>query len=306
MATVATGSGVYINSGGLWAFTIVDFLRSNTNWTVAGSGNGTDGGMGMDVITSASDLTNISGRWVVLENPSGQPQIMLSRYSTADGNFLFTISPSGVFTGGNASTPATASDQVSAFQTTCYSAGRMHITAEYDGYDLVDSGFAVFIANLNTRGSSGAVAFLPLVNTYPNDGYQWILYNATSSQGYAATNLSYDAALITASGSRGIDSTDQTTLVAYGAGQIAVETGSGKFNNIPLGTGISYEDNLSFPIMFLRATLSTTNVGYKGITTYMQWNSVERAVLTTWNNKTRISFGDVNFPWDGTSSPILG
>ena len=296
MATVTTGSGVYINSGALWAFTIVDFLRSNTNWTVAGSGNGSSGGMGTDAIASASDLTNVTGRWVVLENPSGKPQIMLSRYSTAEAYWLIEISPSGAFTGGNATTPATASDQAGAFQGITYAGCNMHITAEYNGDDLINSGFAACCVGLGSPNTiKGGMAFIPTeINI--SDSHPWVLFTSSSANGYTVAYLS-DLTTTLITGCRGMMGETFTSTPALSLTGDGNTTFPNNMNNVG-------NTDILCPVIF-GAPNTIENSVYKGTSTYMQWSGIFRDTLELFDSSTRISFGDVNFPWDGVSVPRI-
>jgi len=70
--------------------------------------------------------------------------------------------------------------------------------------------------------------------------------------------------------------------------------------------GISQDPDsksLSLPV-----TLCSTTQ-YFGISDFMQWNGTKRFRLETFNDgtgpMTRISFGDVSFPWDGSTVPII-
>ena len=62
-------------------------------------------------------------------------------------------------------------------------------------------------------------------------------------------------------------------------------------------------DDVAAPILFLRRAGLPAPQGLKGFTDFMRWNGTIRAPGETFASLTRVSWGVVNFPWDGVSVP---
>ena len=302
MATVTTGAGIDTDGsheGPSAIFSLIDHLRTNTNWTVAGSGNGTDGYMGFDYISTAADLYD-SGAWVVMECPGGGPQILWNRYSATDTNWRISLAPDADFTGGTATTPPTSTHEFEAQATNSIGNGsaRFHMTAE-NGSTVETAGWSVF---LHTPGDSssgrGSMAFCPTTNVYSEDPYPWIfvagsyntlhnqlLWNETSTVSAGCKAITHDDAL-----------QNVPAMILYGESNLVVPKNMG-----PSPTG----EDVAIPMLHIRGPGFGSNPTWKGINTYACWNGSTRTAIETYNSLTRVSFGDVNFPWDGVNTPTI-
>ena len=173
----------------------------------------------------------------------------------------------------------------------------MHITAEYDGYDMVNSGFAVCGVTMGMiTWPKGGIAFIPTEINVSDDN-PWVLFVPTSTTGYTTSYLSDITTSIATASCHGIIN---ETLVSTPA-----LTLDGDSNiTFPNGMNNIADTDVICPVIF-GAPNTIENSAYKGISNYMQWNGVFRNALELLNSSTRISFGDVNFPWDGVSVPRI-
>jgi len=301
MTIVTTGAGIttdVAHEGPSLMFELVDLLRTSTNWTVDGSGNGTSGGMGSDYITTAADLEN-SGAWVCMGCPGSGPQILFSRYTATDTQWRVAVAPDADYTGGGASTIPTATSEALFFQTTMVgtSSTRLHITAE-DGSTVATAGWSLYAHAEGTPGTAKAgLAFCPTVYSFAEDTDPWILYIGSYTGGHDQGSWNETTTSTTQGGARGIatDSSMQTVPAAL----LQHETVIAAPNNSPSSPT---SQDLALPMMHIRAPSLGTGC-WKGANTFAYWNGTTRAPLETYASKTRVSFGDVNFPWDGTSTP---
>ena len=79
---------------------------------------------------------------------------------------------------------------------------------------------------------------------------------------------------------------------------------SGSYQVIPSGLDLDTNDaDLSLPIMFGRRASLGGTTGFKGASTFVQWNGFPRGIGELFASKARISLGDVNVPWDGVTLP---
>jgi hypothetical protein len=304
MTVITTGAGLNTNAsleGPSLIFNLVDHLRSNTNWTVAGSGNGSSGGMGGDYIDADTDLSNAAA-WVVIEAPGGGPQILFNRYSSDDLYWNISVAPNADYSGGDATTPPTAATlglQVFHSNLTNASSGRLHITAE-TGNTLQTCNWALFLHAIGTPTTAKcALAFLGLNDTFDCD-YPWILFVASTTWAHNQTTWTESSTSTTGPGPRSVAPDDSIQNFP-----------AMKFQDDNVNCTVPYRSNLSpagadilFPMIFIRMA-ELTQPGYKGISNFALWTGGpsgggSRAPLSTFNGGEYVAYGALVVPWSGT------
>lgn len=300
--STATDGGVRL----LYAW--LDFMRtaspSGPGWTVIKSSNGVEINIDQDNIASYTDLkqysAGVSQSWFVIEAPGGGPQFMFARYDTATYNWRCYYSPGGLYTGGDKGNTPNASDAVN------YGWNRIvydyQSTAHFGADDASPFGFFVHShANGNFAQLQGMWAWIPLdsVQTGDTDPYVMIIGDINTGESWTTSHLCNDGYQYfnthCYSILAGETVSNQTPPMMLRSNERLV---------IPNGLVVGDAgDDISFPIVFARPVAATTPsgpTGYKGISSFMQWNGTSRAAGETFANRTRVSWGDVNFPWDGS------
>ena len=310
MATVTTSGGVTIdnaNEGPDYLWNIIHIIRDSADWTIPRSGNGVSGGVG-DYIASVADLG--AGSWFVLRNPSGNPEILFIREATQI-NWTIKISPQSLFVGGDVSNPATATDETTVLSNAAIVSStnnvRMHVSAE-TGVSLANSAFAVYAHAEGTAATArGAMAFVPISGSTA-DLCPWIFYIGIGTSGHLVATWSTTHAFTKTTASVvGVYPVDNSTIIeTYPAAKIVTGLVSSSVPKIAIPNGLAVSPDgyvPSFPMIFSRSTRYTQGA-FKGISDYAQWNGVTQAALTVLDTEDlshRISFGDVNFPWDSST-----
>ena len=296
------------NSSPRMLFEWFDFMRtpspSGPGWTVPASSDGSTvdtGGLGAN-ITSYADLQQwTSGptavSWFVLESPDGLKQICLSRYDTSEQNWYVFYSQSAAFTGGTVDVFPNAVDRATyAYVRIESGGGVLHMGAD----DEAPYGFWLYehLAG-NFASSRGCIAFIPIVGAPAGDTDPYVMFVANINTGGSYTyGYLYDEnntpGFTRCSGMLNGVGTNCPTLLYYNSG------GALAPNQCEVdGDG----DDLLFPVPFGLST-RFPNAGFKGVSTFMQWNGRTRAAGETFASGTRVSWGDVNFPWDGSIPEI--
>lgn len=304
------------SDGGLrHLFAWLDWMRTSSpggpGWTVVQSSDGTnytgDGGSGLpDNIDSFGDLSqyvaSTSISWFVLESPDGAIQFCFGRFNTADTDWRIYLSTDASFTGGTAGlipSPATGY-HLNMFWGRLNNnyASVLHMGAD----DAAPYGFWHYAHDEgNFAATHGFWAWCPVEATQAGDElpYVWMVgemnYGGAMTAAYLAQENPYNrthcAALLP-----GEVNSQTTPAMTY-------ENSGGLF--APNQCEVDADgDDLSFPIPFGRRVAASSPVGFKGISTFIQWNGRSRAAGETFASKTRVSWGDVNFPWDGSTPEV--
>ncbi len=289
-----------------YLFAWLDFMRTASptgpGWTIPRSSDGTTGGAG-DNIADFNDLTNWSNgpanvSWFVLQDPAGVKEYLFYRFDASDNNWGILYSPAAGFTGGDEDDYATATDQVAYFggglvqPTDC----TLHMGAD----DAAPYGwFAYMHDNGNFATQRAGMAHIPITDSVqPGDIDPYVF-----AIGAAQTEVFIYQAFTTSAVSGGI-----SKCVGIPPGQAGVRTIPAMYfrdfqTAITIPSFMPTDDNgadLSFPIPFGVAGTLSAPTGFKGFSTFCQWNGAARAAGETFASKTRVSWGDVNFPWDGS------
>lgn len=286
-------------------FAWFDFMRQTSptgpGWTVPRSSDGTTvvtDGSGSN-ITAFGDLsqwiaaTSIS--WFVLRSPDGANEYLWSRFSAADTGWQVRRSPGALFIGGDITVVPTAVDTEFFHQNVVQqnATGTLHMGAD----DEAPYGFFVWVhASGNFATIRAAWAHIPVSSTPAGDVDPYVHFFADQNFGgeYNVVSLHDEN-----------NAADRSRCAAIIPGGDAQPCPANTYSNsggvmipdkIPVDTA---GNDLSFPILFGRSNDEATP-GYKGVSTFMQWNGFLRAGGETFAGRTRISVGAVNFPWDGS------
>jgi len=290
-------------------FAFFDFMHTASpggpGWTVPRSSDGvtvvTDGS-GSN-ITAFGDLsqwiaaTSIS--WFVLRSPDGAQEFMWQRVSVQPGEWALERSIGALFIGGDITVAPTAVDSefVHQPQNTLAQSAVIHMGAD----DAAPYGYWLFAHQPgNFATSRGGWAHIPVTATAAGDTDPYVHFMIDSNFGgeFKLADLWDENNTVFRTAIRakmpGADTQTCPALAYQNSGGTMIPNKAPPDDN---------GDDVSFPIVFGRSTDEPT-AGYKGITTFMQWNGFLRASGETFASRTRISWGDVNFPWDG-STPVV-
>ena len=301
------------NGQGTLDFLIVwlDFMRGAPGWTIPRSSDGSSGGAG-DFIDSAADLSQFSAgsseSWFVLRSPDGLKEFLFERATSDDDRWDVQYSASAAYVGGDAGNPpASPVDRLTCWQGDIID-GNPSFTAHFLADDAAPYGWAVYcnVAGVPTT-NAGAFGFMPISVTQPGETDPFVTYfgGGGGSDGWitGSTEMGTEAFAFQQPICRAHPPGDAVTEATVPACVIASYPGS-TVKMFPSACSPNNDnEDISFPIPFgLRSTKGGINV-FKGFSTFAQWNGVARAPLETFAGLTRISFGDVNFPWDGSTVP---
>lgn len=274
-------------------------------WTVkrssdgAGTVEGVNWGDG-DYISNAGELENYVSptrrSWFVLRAPDGSREIMFVKPSTSAGQQAIYLSPSGGFTGGDAWNTPTASDTMfvnSWGPSPTQYIGMMHCAAD----DAAPYGFWMYVhlagapaAHYWSMAQAKCDVFQITGDTDP-----FVTWVAQTSVAWTTSYLSgEDTSGYGWRGSRPIVASNQAIGALYMRGNASAYFFP---NNVPT---ISSGEDVSMPVSFGRNASSGTGY-FKGVSSFFQWNGAARAVGEMFENRTRVSLGDMNVPWDGSS-----
>lgn len=287
-------------------FEFLDFMRTASpggpGWTVPKSSDGVEANIDQDNIAAYADLNQynagVSESWFVLEEPTGGRQLRFSRFNTTGADWRVYYSRAVGFSGGDLGNAPSAADQTDIFNADFGWASTSQDLMQHMGADdeapydffMQRHRAGAFTTQEGGLGMFSVEAPLQAGDTDPRvffwsdgNGKGWRESEMDDDQ--AAWNVARCKALIPATGTF----TGIAALAPEHLPNSMVADANG--------------DELSFPIMFGRSTAGG-GPGYKGITQFAQWNGTGRPMMDTYNNKTRISLGDVNVPWDGVTTPL--
>jgi len=290
-------------------FAWLDFMRTaspnGAGWNIVQSSNGVEVNVDQDNIAAFGDLTHysagVSQSWFVIETPDGAGQFLWARYDADDRNWRVYYSPTASYSGGDAgNAPGAPGEENFGWCRINTSEHLMRIGAD----DAAPYGFWMYgHASGNFATCRCGWAWLPLevssMSAGDTDPYIWFIINTNTGGAYTYPYLYSETANYT-----------QTHCASVVPGQAAnlVMPALVYYNNagvfVPNTLEIDANGNdQAFPVAFGRSTDKPSSA-WKGITTFMLWNGRTRAAGETFANKTRISWGDVNFPWDGTTPEV--
>jgi hypothetical protein len=293
----------------IYLFEFLDFMRTASptgpGWVISRSSNGTVGGAG-DNITVFSDLSQYvattSESWFVLQQPDGAREFLWFRTTPSDALWNLSYSPTAAYTGGDAGNPPTAVDaKVVHSSDTIMTSGNnaLHIGAD----DAAPYGWYVYV-NLsgNFSDPQAAMAMIPITDAVqPGDTDAIVFYYDGGNGGYTQVLLESESTTTTVGRCAGItpgaSSWDAIPALSVRAGANTVFPNGSAQNTV--------SEDLSAPIHFSRRAALPAPQGDKGFTDFMQWNGVTRAPGETFSSLARVSWGVVNFPWDGATTPSV-
>ena len=308
MAIITDGAGTNndpANEGPSFCFALLDFLRTNSSWTIAGSGDGSaSGGMATDAIDTQAKLQT-STSWFVLQDPDSTVQILFGRNGTNDTSWDLYINPDADYAGGSATVKPTNAGgnatQLNSSNLIDTGTSRFHLLCD-DGVATANAGWAIYS---HTSGSftsiDGGLAFVPLLNGPAGDTHPFVFLYGTGTNGiFTASYLYGEGATLNAGRSVGVIP-GSAAIQTISAGRIytSSECAPNSVGQDTLG------NDFMLPIPFLRRSAASAPNGFKGVSDFVRWNGVTRAAGETLDSLNRISLGDVNLPWDGVSIPTV-
>lgn len=280
-----------------------EFLKNTLGWTVAGSGDGTTGGMdAVDRILTESQFESVLTNWLVIESPDGLLQILFTKDGQGTDNFTTTyMNPEADYTGGNATTKPTSpsgaativfgpnDDVISTLPSRFHACG-----SDTDPYWWAVAGTALGTPSSGSYSS----CCIKLENTPASSGCPyWVFVQEQGTFNASAMDTQSGSSV----DSRGLCQANPGDPPEPAPATLYVRDGSSQVipNAVTLDNNLA---DLSFPVVF--ASNSGGSGFYFGTTDIMRWNGTSRDRLITFAGKTRIILGDVSFPWDGTTVPI--
>lgn len=291
-----------IDEASEWVYEVKEFLVLH-GWTVAGSSNGSAGGMdAVDRIVDATVVDN-TDTWVVIQSPhitpSDRVQILFGKSNSVNTAIYMVYCPEADFADNGTSIPTSASTNEEFDFTSGFISGTNRLTMLVD--DAAPYGWACISHPLyNITGTVGnGVAFIPLdvaVNA-DNPGKPYVFYGCSQ---VAFTEATLTETTSTPATSRCVAQGNNTTesfeasacSIQYVAGGVIFPDGASQNNG----------DDVSSPVIF-----QTTDRFY-GQTSFMRWTGTPRNHLDTLSQdiilRARIVFGQVTFPWNGTTTPL--
>jgi hypothetical protein len=295
-----------------YMFVIFDFLRTNSQWQIIGSGDGTSGGMGtplspIDVYDVAADW-NYNNFWFVWQLGTAL-QMLVQRVSTA-GQFEVYTNLALDYTGGGATTRPTSPSGSSIklpmtnwlFNDPVNAPSRLYLLCE-DGATIATAGWFAFsrcfLWGELINGSS--MGFIPLSNVQTSDQHPYVMAmqaSPASVDGYYYARLGAGESSGLLYGIDPANPTASTTFIAAGTGHYLA---TGNFKTAERNSGQS-SDGADWH----QACIVMRPYGqYKGLSTFMRRSGTTRVPSSTYDNLTRISFGAYSMPWDGVSVPEM-
>lgn len=281
-------------AAGAFIYHVKEFLVNSIGWTVAGSSNGTSGGMdSVDRIVSPTTITS-TVTWVVLESPhvnaSDRIQILFGKASTNDLNGRFRYNPEADWVGNTTALPtsAYASGDTWASNIMPSSAdARIHILAD----DVEPYGFHAVATRVSSTGQTINLSLIPLDFGAPTSPGKPYIFRSDTSCNFAYFYLATGTAVVQPDG-------PPAAPVGISAAGLYNSTGLLAPNGTP--QTLDGKDQGS-PMIWISPT------EYAGVSTFMQWTGTSRADFSTLGDNTffrgRIVLGDISLPWDGVTIP---
>lgn len=292
---------------GDYFYQIKEFLKLN-GWTVAGSSDGTTGGMdAIDRIVSPTTINNNANRWVVVQSPHITPsdriQILFGGNATGLSYGRIDWCPEADFVGATTAVPTSAT-ALTVRNALISSVAPLRFTMLAD--DAPPYGWALLITSLgNIALAEGGMGLFPLdITVAPdNPGKPYVFYitdDSGASTHWRTNEISNNTINVSSTGFC-VAQGNNTTLSFVAPGMTLTTDG-----NATIMPGGSFQDptgaDVSSPIIFQSSTY------FFGSTSFARWNGTPRNHLDTLSDgvvpRARIIFGQVSLPWDGTSIPL--
>lgn len=303
------------STGAVHMYNYIARLKT-AGWTQQDSSDGTTRAAGQ--VTSGASGTNGLGNnsaWVRLQDPGGVQELTIQR-GTTDLVWRMKYSKSAKFTGGSPSATVTpsATDEVilagggtdaSPTFVTWFTTNNTY-RAQYCADNA--SPYGSYFFTYPTGGGAANSAFIidPIVSADGSDDNLYVFvrgFNTTVCLNNNSSGLSNTSANATTSGpfAKLSSSYVATPANAYS------DVGGNCFPNGAGSNPFSTKDD-GLPIVYIRRSSLSAPVGYKGVSTFLRWNSVSRTTGDTYTvstSKDWINASDIRLPWDSSTTPLI-
>jgi len=316
---MAYGFGINLSpaNGSIAMWNIINTLISN-GWVKLADSDGTTFSISGSQVTGGGSGTNGLGNqyaYVRLRGPDGNRELIIQRTFTTNVYWRIKYSYLAGFTtipGTPETVTPSATDEYLLFGSGSDASPGNVILLPSDGtytqYIVVDTVTGAFAALCLGSGTGDVISWFVTdvlaPSTYPNTDVDPVVFviNAYSggtnwATGTYINNESAGPFTVLKRGLTG-EGIARTPALLY-----SLPTGIA----IPNGIGTNpYTDNdLEFPIIYAKHSGLSNPHGYKGISSLMKFTGVSRSAGDTYNTKSKVIFGDIVFPFDGSSTIAL-
>lgn len=296
LTNIATAPRIGSSNAGSGMYLVKQALKNLAGWTVRGSSDGSTGGMDdVDRWNASLTFASSTDSWLVLESPHTEPEDrvqMLWRFTAPFIDYYQVhYAPAADYTGGGVSTfPTSASGWAGPI--------RLHGTAINGAisktHTLVDIdppyGFMSYSCDSSTSEGTGfCIAFCPLDKPAIDIPKPYVIWSNSR-----VTNGSYVTGSDASWGSAGPSPGQTVERTTPMMPRIGGGNNTYPYHVVQGATG----NDLSAPGLF-----GHPDEQFIGGSEFVRFNGVLRKPFTLFNNRTRISFGVFNFPWDGSTLP---
>lgn len=315
---MAYGFGINLTpaNGSIAMWNIISTLIAN-GWIKVEDSDGTTYSVSGSQVTGGNSGANGLANqyaYVRLRGPDGNRELVIQRTFTTNIYWRIKYSYLAGFTT-TAGTPDTvvpaASDEYLMFGSGTDASPGNNILLPTDGtytqfivVDNVTGAFAFLCLFAGTGAVTSCVIMDVLTaNTYPNTDVDPVVF-------YLGNNTGTDWSLNPAINSESIGPLSILKRGMVGENLVRVPAliytlPSGTAIPNGLGTNPYTTNDLEFPIIYARYSGLSNPHGYKGVSSLMKFTGVSRSPGDTYNTKARVVFGDLTFPFDGSSSISL-
>jgi hypothetical protein len=318
------------STGTIAVFNLKTQLKS-VGWTVKNSSDATTYNSTGDQITSGTSGANGLGNtnaWFRIQQPTSPFREFIFQRGSSDVAWRVKYSGTSKFTGGSPAATQVPSatdeqlllgggtDAAPTFATwfTTNNTYTQHICI---GNGNSDDGYSFYnICIFNGGGSATSTSItnallLDVLDTgsvHPDDTDPAILYITTGGSGSSiSTNMNGETSTITENAKgwlkKGLAGEGFVTIPAikFGSGSASICIPSNSRVNI-----YNSKENV-IPVFYMRRTALTAPAGYKGVSRLIKWGAQAHSfcdVISVSTTKDRIFFGEMSFPWNGTTPRI--
>lgn len=259
---------------------LYNFLKTSMGWTVAGTSDGSTGGMVDGNITGVSSLTS-QYAWFAMTSPNNR-QVLFSRGSVST-EAAFRYNRSNDYSGGTATTLPTATNSITVYSsTTWFDTGYYHF-----GGDTA-SPYPWYLFGYTGTTARGHVAFLPMADSgVSGDSDPYVMVGGTSFSGAAKAWRS------------DLSTYGDVYPYRYYVNNATQAPGSG-----PLGVS---GEVVALPMLWSSYSATYANGAQprmKGLSTFLRWTLTSPTDKTTLSSRAYIVTGSVAVPWDGATDPL--
>lgn len=296
------------------AFYDLKVLLLSAGWTVAGSANGTTGGMdGVDRITTYLSLNSPTASWLVMQSPhavaSDRIQLLFRLISPTTGNYpqgLIGYDPQRGLTSASTAIPTSSTMTVvrTGYLFTSSTTENHRVLALADDQSPYGFAFQVTAAN-NPRYEISGIGFIPLSVRHPsNPGKPYVVIAGSCTNGgvfaYKAPFQTYLISWTTSAFSLCMAEPRNPPKAPVVSPAAVLQDSSGAvFPSTLISNGTR---SVSIPTTFTHLN------GFVGQSDFMRSNGFQHRHLSLLYNESgvgdRIVLGEFNFPWDG-STPLI-